>query len=718
MSITYLDFDLLIEHHEDRYRARVINSPAGPAMADFVQPFSPLELENFVLTIKDAIGDPAIRGIDSPQTARIKAFGGKLYESVFADEVGETLRSSLDEAGHRDSGLRLRLHLDDVPELADLPWEYLYHRRLNRFLARSPETPVVRYLDIPERIRPLKVTPPMKVFVVISSPSDYRRLDVEREWSKLETALGALQKRNLVELDRVGPATLRGLRRKLHTSDCHILHFIGHGGFDKDAQDGVLVFEDEAGRGRWVSGQYLGELLRRPRRPTRLAILNACEGARGAVMDPYAGAAQSMVQQGIPAVIAMQFAITDEAAITFTSDFYEALADGYPVDASLAEARRAVFEAEFELEWATPVLYMRSPDGVIFDVTEVPPEVEEGRPRALAEEDARETAERERVERAAREAVEGDESARIAAQRAARVRAMAGMADQADDLVRRGESEQALAKCNEVLDRIDASPELSPTYAKVQRVTADALSHLGRQEEALARYDEILAMWGDSSASELRRQVATASVRRGVALDQMDRRDDAIAAFDDVVRRFGDSRDPAVLAEVQSARELAEQARHQTDRRRLIRWVLIAAAVAVLAVAGIFLVRALGGNQTRWTVTVLGTDDWKATGAECKGGDVFDITATGRVFHSPNRSTGPDGDPDPRLQSFSVMQEENHAGLIGSFDRAPPYFWVGAAQRSLACPSAGSLFLGINDMGVDKNRGMFIARIVKRSPSG
>jgi hypothetical protein len=51
------------------------------------------------------------------------------------------------------------------------------------------------------------------------------------------------------------------------------------------------------------------------------------------------------VQQGVPAVIAMQFEITDEAAITFAEEFYSATADGYPVDAALAAARKAIFAA-------------------------------------------------------------------------------------------------------------------------------------------------------------------------------------------------------------------------------------------------------------------------------------------------------------------------------------------------------------------------------------
>ena len=99
--------------------------------------------------------------------------------------------------------------------------------------------------------------------------------------------------------------------------------------------------EDEDGKGRAVSGQYLGALLH-DERTLRLAILNACEGARSSRSDPFAGVAQSLVKQGVPAVIAMQFEITDEAAITLASEFYSALADGYPVDGALAEARKAI----------------------------------------------------------------------------------------------------------------------------------------------------------------------------------------------------------------------------------------------------------------------------------------------------------------------------------------------------------------------------------------
>jgi hypothetical protein len=105
----------------------------------------------------------------------------------------------------------------------------------------------------------------------------------------------------------------------------------------------------------------------------RLVVLNACEGARTDITDPYAGTAQSLVQQGIPAVVAMQFEITDTAAIMLAQELYGAVADAYPLDAALAEARKAIYAEGNSIEWATPVLYLRAPDGRVFDLTGTAP---------------------------------------------------------------------------------------------------------------------------------------------------------------------------------------------------------------------------------------------------------------------------------------------------------------------------------------------------------
>jgi hypothetical protein len=364
-EITYLDFDIHIQPAGSGYRVKVVNSPAGQANGEFEMPFSELEIENFVLRVGRT--RKGVRRLESPEMESARMFGGRLFQSVFSDEMRGNLRSSLNEASQQNAGLRFRLHLEDSPELADLPWEYLYDSANDEFLVLSVQTPLVRYLDLPIKTETLSTSLPLKILVMISSPSDFPVLDVEKEFQTLVNGLGDLQQRGLVKLVRLEEATLANLQQQLRKDNYHIFHFIGHGGYDEQAEDGVLMLEDENGRGRAVSGRYLGTLLH-DEKYMRLAMLNACEGARTSSSDPFSGVAHSLVQKGIPAVIAMQFEITDEAAIVLANEFYGAIADGYPVDASLAEARKAIFAANNDIEWGTPVLYMRSPDGRIFGV--------------------------------------------------------------------------------------------------------------------------------------------------------------------------------------------------------------------------------------------------------------------------------------------------------------------------------------------------------------
>src|SRR5271165_6988640 len=322
--------------------------------------------------------------------------------------------------------LRLRLRIGDAPELNDVPWEYLYNASLNQFLSLSEYTPLIRYLELPRRIRPLTIDARLEILAMISSPSDYPQLDVEQEWSRLNDALMAPIDKNQVRLSRLAEAKLSMLQRELRRSEYHVLHFVGHGGFDQGTQDGALVLHDEAGRGRLVTAERLGTILR-DHRSLRLVVLNACEGARSSRTDPFAGVAQTLVQQGIPAVIAMQFEITDKAAVVFAHEFYAAIADDYPVDAALGAARKAIFADENETEWGTPVLFLRAPDGRLFSVNrkarlaeeekrraETARQVEEEKRRAEAARQAKEERQRAEAARRAEEEEQRAEAARLA----------------------------------------------------------------------------------------------------------------------------------------------------------------------------------------------------------------------------------------------------------------------------------------------------------------
>ena len=361
-SIVYANFDLLIERAAGGYRARVLDSPAGQASAEFSLPFSSAQLDDLLAQLDQSLAGPAGQG--APQQ-----LGQQIFQAVFSGEVRDSLARSLDLSSRAGSGLRIRLRLNDVPELSSLPWELMYDPASARFLALSSASPLVRYLELPQTVQDLAVKPPLRVLVMLASPGGFTKLDIEAEWARLSEALRPLEQRGLVTLERLPDARLGTLQEQLRRGEYHVFHFSGHGAFDEQSEDGVLVMADDAGNGQPVSARALGDLLR-DHRSLRLAVLNSCQGARSAHDDPFAGAAQGLVRAGIPAVVAMQFEIADRSAALFGRELYGALADGYPLDAALGEARKALAndESATALAWATPVLFMRSPDGTIWQV--------------------------------------------------------------------------------------------------------------------------------------------------------------------------------------------------------------------------------------------------------------------------------------------------------------------------------------------------------------
>ncbi len=362
---TFLNFDLRFEKDVAHgYYAQVIGAPSGKT-APLPVTLPAAGAWSFVMEV----GQPrrSSRGAASAEVHAAREFGGELLDAVFRDEVRSALTTSREQAERRGVGLRLRLWLSECPELANLPWEYLYDRQSSEFMALSEWTPVVRYLEVPESAPPLRVKPPLRILVLVSNPVDFPPLDVGQEWRKLQEALAPLKAAGRVQVDRVQDGSHADLQRQLRLADYHVFHYIGHGNYDSSAGDGALILEDLHRQGTALFGADLGVLLH-GQRTLRLAVLNSCEGARGSLSDPYAGTAQSLVHKGIPAVVAMQFEVTDAAAITFTHSLYEAVADGYPLDAAVAEARKALHNQSAAVEWGTPVLYLRAPDGAIFQV--------------------------------------------------------------------------------------------------------------------------------------------------------------------------------------------------------------------------------------------------------------------------------------------------------------------------------------------------------------
>ncbi len=270
----------------------MLNSPAGQAEGYFQVPFDPRALQIFVLKV----GRPrrGVRHHGSDEMKMARDFGRKLFDAVFTGQVLACYLRGLDEAEKSHQGLRIRMRATHAPALIDLPWEYLYDSTHKRFLSHSAQTPIVRLLDLPRRIEPLSVPTPLHVLVMITNPQDVVELDVEQEWAKLQKAVSGLQAQGLLRLTRVPGGTLSALQKQLRRDSYHVFHYIGHGVFDEQSQQGMLVMENDNGQHRKVGGDYLGTLLR-DHPSLRLALLNACEGGRTSPSDPYAGVAQHLV---------------------------------------------------------------------------------------------------------------------------------------------------------------------------------------------------------------------------------------------------------------------------------------------------------------------------------------------------------------------------------------------------------------------------------------
>ena len=327
---------------------------------------------------------PAADGVVSQgdKSASAEALGAALAGALFADGIGDAYDEARVSNARASRGVRLTLSLAGAPALLSLPWEFLFRRP--RFLANSRHTPVVRRLDAGVKLDPVPITGTVRILGVVSNPNEFARLDVRAEQRRVEKAVSAMKKAGRVELKWLPSATPESLRQAL-LDEYHVLHYIGHSSFTA-ANDGAIYLRNADGSAAEVDGTKLANMLS-DQNSMRLVVLNSCEGARTTLNDPYAGVATTLIQLGMPAVVAMQFEISDEAAQLFSAVMYENLVGRRdPIDAAVSEARKAIYVQLDQLEWATPVLFMRDPNLALFEFADPTPVIPPAEPADLTDE--------------------------------------------------------------------------------------------------------------------------------------------------------------------------------------------------------------------------------------------------------------------------------------------------------------------------------------------
>jgi outer membrane protein assembly factor BamB len=351
------------------YSVRVIRAaaggePAGALELDVNELLARRELLETTL-LASAVARRSVPTAEQP----VREVGQQLFQALFSGPVYGMYRASLGMAQQRGKRLRVVLRLT-APELAALPWETLFDPETDAYLCR--QEPLVRHVPAPYTADPVEARPPLRILGMVASPRGLPLLDVEAEKDHLAEALAEPMAEGLVEVVWIPEATWEGVHAQLLAGEWHVLHFVGHGDYDVQTDEGVLALVGADGRADLVDARRLADLLGEAQPTPQLVVLNSCSSGQAGVNDLFSGTAATLARCGISAVAAMQFSISDAAAIAFARGFYTAIAHGRDVDEAARSGRISILGAQGSLEWVTPVLYVRGQARQLFNLSTPP----------------------------------------------------------------------------------------------------------------------------------------------------------------------------------------------------------------------------------------------------------------------------------------------------------------------------------------------------------
>ena len=394
-------------------RARLVYEPATPGKERvhsaqtwrLVAPIGPIEaeelrwyLEKFAIWPSHYFRDRA-RKVEE----NLVKWGQLLHEAAMPAAHRENVMKAWAKLGDH-TGRRFSVHVDTVLEvgapdadvktaketatlLLGLPWELLHDGDGYLFQGAKPtrvrrRLPSTKALDVPV------VATPIRILLVTARPEDDACGYIDHRASALPLIEAMESLPGLVKIHVLSPPTLVALRAELDRArgeqkPYHVVHFDGHGVYDRTVGLGGLCFEHPEDIGKLEKRRHvtvftseLGPLLRDHQIP--LVFLEACQTAQAEKASE--SVASELLKVGVASVVAMSHSVLVETARRFVEAFYQSLTHGCRVgDAMLSGQRQLkddtfrgrIFGAgELRLEdWFVPVLYQEKDDPQLFKTT-------------------------------------------------------------------------------------------------------------------------------------------------------------------------------------------------------------------------------------------------------------------------------------------------------------------------------------------------------------
>jgi tetratricopeptide (TPR) repeat protein len=381
MSKTYRDFPLRVSPlssaqstGERQYRVRIAGPVPGGQPAYDEQETRLFDPAVFIdpASGRDLLDLLRRRKITESQLA---ALGGVLADLLLPGMVRTRLLDSLEVVRPRGQALRLRLIID-APELAALPWEYLYLKppgapdSRKYYLALQPDLSIVRHESLDEAEPDEGLPAQVRLVAALASPAELDPLLLEQDRLAIQELIAGSGGGPGLTPAWVERATRQSLFQALREPSA-LFHFSGHGLY-QDGK-GYLVLESGSGQGyELYPGEELGDLLRSA--GVRLAVLGACETAQRSGENLWTGVAPLLVQYGVGAVVASQFRLQDRNALPLVSELYRGVLAGESIDQAVQKARQAIYQQSGleNRDWGAPVLYLRLRSGVLFPAASGP----------------------------------------------------------------------------------------------------------------------------------------------------------------------------------------------------------------------------------------------------------------------------------------------------------------------------------------------------------
>lgn len=285
--------------------------------------------------------------IKRPDSAEVVNFGHSLFNFV--------LREDLLRLYNRLPETHVTLNvLTNQTRIRQLPWEYLQEPQ-----GQCPRAgrSVVRLVPNVggKAFQPLAKDGITRVLLIAADPVGLRDVDWEDVKMTLERTYRARTGDANLDLKVVEGGTRQSLTDAVLNHPCDIVHFSCHGAVVKDVGR-LILKESNSNRADHIDARELGTLL--ADRNIRLVILSACETSTTKGQGDFANIAETLIRQGIPAVVANQAPARNKTTAAFVGALYRELLSSGNIDKAMTAGRIALcIELRGDPEWGIPTLH-------------------------------------------------------------------------------------------------------------------------------------------------------------------------------------------------------------------------------------------------------------------------------------------------------------------------------------------------------------------------